>query len=387
MANLNETAKWEDGVYQIETSDPVLGGPGGIANKQAEQLSNRTSWLKQQTENIQSNLSDVATSGSYNDLTDKPDVMTGATALSDGEQGFVPMPVAGDEHKVLTGKGTFEFMSGVSIGAIEFFGMATPPPGYLKADGAAVGRATYPELYAAIGTTFGAGDGSTTFNLPNLIGRHAKGSLNVGEYIEPGLPNIRGTAGIRGTENASTYNYDITGCVTITEPTPDPRMASLAASNTQKYSQGIIIDASRSSSIYGASNTVDVATNPGLIDITALANEIAGKVDRYIDNKPVSYVVDAYNDGASWWRKWSDGWLEQGGKIIENTDGKHYYNLLLPYRDTNYHVLASILTGAYFYIGAMSHSQNQFSYEGIGHTAGAALAPYHFYWRTTGCGA
>lgn len=50
MANLPETPQWEDGVYQIEVSDPVLGGPDGISNRQAKQLASRTSYLKQQVE-------------------------------------------------------------------------------------------------------------------------------------------------------------------------------------------------------------------------------------------------------------------------------------------------------------------------------------------------
>ncbi|WP_350305890.1 gp53-like domain-containing protein [Photorhabdus viridis] len=50
MANLPETPQWSEGVYQIETSDPVLGGPDGISNRQAKQLVNRTSYLKQKLE-------------------------------------------------------------------------------------------------------------------------------------------------------------------------------------------------------------------------------------------------------------------------------------------------------------------------------------------------
>ncbi|WP_215715171.1 gp53-like domain-containing protein [Escherichia coli] len=50
MANLPETPQWEDGIYQIEVSDPVLGGPDGISNRQAKQLASRTSYLKQQVE-------------------------------------------------------------------------------------------------------------------------------------------------------------------------------------------------------------------------------------------------------------------------------------------------------------------------------------------------
>ena len=50
MANLPETPQWEEGVYQIEVSDPVLGGPDGISNRPAKQLASRTSYLKQQVE-------------------------------------------------------------------------------------------------------------------------------------------------------------------------------------------------------------------------------------------------------------------------------------------------------------------------------------------------
>ncbi|BBS91714.1 tail fiber protein [Klebsiella sp. WP7-S18-CRE-02] len=50
MANLPENPQWEDGIYQIEVSDPVLGGPDGISNRQAKQLASRTSYLKQKVE-------------------------------------------------------------------------------------------------------------------------------------------------------------------------------------------------------------------------------------------------------------------------------------------------------------------------------------------------
>lgn len=50
MANLIETNQWEDGVYQIEKTDPVVGGKDGISNLQAQQLANRTSYLKNEVE-------------------------------------------------------------------------------------------------------------------------------------------------------------------------------------------------------------------------------------------------------------------------------------------------------------------------------------------------
>lgn len=55
-------------------------------------------------------------------------------------------------------------------GAVVYHAKSAAPAGYLKANGAAVSRTTYADLFAEIGTTFGAGDGSTTFNLPELRG-------------------------------------------------------------------------------------------------------------------------------------------------------------------------------------------------------------------------
>lgn len=60
---------------------------------------------------------------------------------------------------------------GTPIGAISAWGTATAPTGWLLCNGAAVSRTTYSSLYALIGTTYGTGDGSTTFNVPNLKGK------------------------------------------------------------------------------------------------------------------------------------------------------------------------------------------------------------------------
>ena len=56
MANLRENAAWESGIYQLETTDPVVGGVDGISNKQAIQLANRTSYLKEQIESNKSSI-------------------------------------------------------------------------------------------------------------------------------------------------------------------------------------------------------------------------------------------------------------------------------------------------------------------------------------------
>jgi len=57
---------------------------------------------------------------------------------------------------------------------------STPPSGYLECNGQPVSRTTYADLFALIGTTYGAGDGSTTFALPDLNSKHLKGTTNTG---------------------------------------------------------------------------------------------------------------------------------------------------------------------------------------------------------------
>ena len=82
-----------------------------------------------------------------------------------------------------------------AIGEIKWFAFNTAPDGFLVCNGANVSRETYADLFAVIGTTFGSGDGSTTFALPNLINKFAQGSTTVGKVKSAGLPNITGGFG------------------------------------------------------------------------------------------------------------------------------------------------------------------------------------------------
>jgi microcystin-dependent protein len=70
-------------------------------------------------------------------------------------------------------------------GEIIYYAGATPPSGFLAANGQTVSRTTYANLFAAIGTTYGAGDGSTTFQLPDLRGEFIRG-LDGGRGVDTG---------------------------------------------------------------------------------------------------------------------------------------------------------------------------------------------------------
>jgi phage-related tail fiber protein len=99
-------------------------------------------------------------------------------ALDRGQQPIAPgalgtgTPGSGN---FLRGDGVWAVVEGIPAGSVITIAMNTAPTGYLKANGAAVSRSTYAALFSAIGTTFGAGNGSTTFNLPDLRGEFIRG--------------------------------------------------------------------------------------------------------------------------------------------------------------------------------------------------------------------
>ena len=152
------------------------------------------------------------------------------------------------------------------VGAVVAFAGSTTPQGWLLCDGSAVSRTTYAALFAVIGTTYGAGNGSTTFNLPNLVDKFVEGSATAGTVKSAGLPNITGSIG-GGSGQGGPAGYGsgigflrdtmISGCF----------QPSANAYGNESGSGGVTLpsgypvltanlDASRSNTIYGKSTTV-----------------------------------------------------------------------------------------------------------------------------------
>jgi hypothetical protein len=91
-----------------------------------------------------------------------------------------------EEVLVVDGTGLVKKVASTSpVGEVITFAGATAPSGYLMCDGSAVSRATYADLFAVIGTTYGTGNGTTTFNLPDLRGEFIRG-LDGGRGIDTG---------------------------------------------------------------------------------------------------------------------------------------------------------------------------------------------------------
>ena len=122
------------------------------------------------------------------------------------------------------------------------------PEGWLQCNGAAVSRTTYAALFAVIGTKYGSGNGSTTFNLPNLHHKFIEGtttSSEVGKSVAAGLPNITG--------QFQAESWNITG----RQGAFYIRKKSLGgASGSDGEAHEVSLDSSYSSSVYGRSSTV-----------------------------------------------------------------------------------------------------------------------------------
>lgn len=142
----------------------------------------------------------------------------------------------------------------VPTGTVHWYAGMTAPDGYLVCNGAAVSRTAYARLFAAIGTTYGAGDGSTTFNLPNLHHRVIEGSNTQGElgkYVEAGLPDITGQQLLWGYPVMS----DSVGAFGYTGSKLNPQIAKGLDTSAETYSH-IAFAASRSTATFGRSATV-----------------------------------------------------------------------------------------------------------------------------------
>lgn len=114
----------------------------------------------------------------------------------DKNQNLNPTQIA----QALKNLGAASAQSGNPTGTVIFYLGTDVPEGYLLCNGAAVSRTTYAKLFAVLGTRCGAGDGASTFNLPNFHGRVPQATTNVadvGKTLEASLPNIRGAATLR----------------------------------------------------------------------------------------------------------------------------------------------------------------------------------------------
>ena len=127
-------------------------------------------------------------------------------------------------------------------------------------DGKELARLEYPKLFNVIGTDYGSGDGSTTFNVPDLTSKFLEGNNTAGIVKEAGLPNVKGAFWTRmigpNNHNTAIARYG----ALYDEGEFSYNLAHLALGSSSGNPHTISFDASRSSPVYGKSDTVQPAS-------------------------------------------------------------------------------------------------------------------------------
>ena len=145
-------------------------------------------------------------------------------------------------------------------GFMGLWGDDTVPSGWLLCNGAAVSRTTYAGLFAKIGTRYGAGDGSSTFNLPDMRDRYpiGVGTNTLATKIAEQLPNIKGDLNTSRAGVDSTYSEMGAGLVdTSGAISPYYRnQQALGGTGSYEFLSGFAFNASSSNSIYTDSGKV-----------------------------------------------------------------------------------------------------------------------------------
>lgn len=175
------------------------------------------------------------------------------------------MSIAGKLAALLGSSGTISTVAGGSpTGAVTPFAGASAPDGWLFCFGQVVSRSTYAALFAALGTAYGAGDGSTTFSLPDFRGRVPGGKDDMGGTAAGRLAVV-----LTGTKS-STSNGNITGL---------SNTAGLAV-GMRAFGSGI-----------GANATISAITSPSAVTLSANSTSTGSTSIRFA-------VVDGVTLGA-----------------------------------------------------------------------------------------
>jgi len=153
-----------------------------------------------------------------------------------------------------SGNLSFQIVNGVPSGAVFCVAVASVPTGYLECNGAAVSRTTYAALFAFIGTSYGAGNGSSTFNLPDLRGEFIRGFDN-GRGVDSG----RSVASSQGSQNDS-HNHSVSITTSTTSLTGTvTRIAETFASSGQ------------TSGVFTKTGAINSANTPSRVDSSGAA--------------------------------------------------------------------------------------------------------------------
>lgn len=232
---------------------------------------------------------------------------------------------------------------------------------YAQNQGLVKSESEWQSIYSAQGGNvpfYSSGDGSSTFRMPRLVGyvRGASGQLEAGTYVKEGLPNIEGSFRPQADVAAFRENGVVSGAFVKSSISVSGYGAGYSSIGSSP--QNLEFDASSSNPIYGNSDHVTPETSTVLFGVYAFgevsnvdaldAGTLASAVARVESNlntkvdKTSAHIIETWSDGASWYRKYSDGWVEQGG-VAKGMSGT--ITLFVTMVNTNYSIVANVKNG------------------------------------------
>lgn len=250
---------------------------------------------------------------------------------------------------------------------------------------------------------YSSGDGSTNFRTPKFAPYQqiAITSASVGAYHQEGLPNITGSVSVSGDENdlsriSGTFVNSGALTASSTSTTSWAGYGTVSGRNWNELS----ISASNSDKTYGRSSTVQseshewvmcvvaysIATNMGSVDIQnvmSAVNTIQAQVDKI--PTPEAYVTQTWRSGTQWYRRWSNGWLEQGGRLelevwTGGNDPTRTFSLPTAFSNDTY---TTVVTGenghGWATVKGVSQTTSSVTVTGTGASTADNVSYVHFY--------
>ena len=270
--------------------------------------------------------------------------------------------------------------TGLPLGHLFAWPYQTPPDGAIQCNGTTYNRSLYKDFFAyatskgwvkteaewqSIASANGGycpyysqGDGSTTFRTPKFAPfmQIAIAGSSVGDYHEAGLPNIMGRSDLGGVYDSAYFS----GAIATEKHVGNATGAThVNAGGDQRVK--LTFNAGNFNPIYGHSTTVQPeshewmicvvvagqATNIGSVDVGNVMSAVAqvqasvGTIEANPLLNAKAFIIKTWINDTSWYRKYSDGWIEQGGGFTKQRDTNVSITFPAAFTNTNYTITIS----------------------------------------------
>ena len=289
-------------------------------------------------------------------------VMGGATSSAAGSAGAVPAPAAGENDEFLRGDGTWTF-----------------PPNNAVLQTASSANGNYPILLKETTGTSTTTDGSI-FDA-NVYVNPSTGVLTANGFVG-NLTGNASTASEWATARTITLSGDATGSVSLdgsADATLNLTIANGSVTNAMLAASSVTFSKVASGDVATQAEAEAGTANNSFMTPLRVAQAIAAQAA-----SANVYVVETYHSGTSWYRIWSDGFVEQGGYSNSPYGQVATITLIKPLNTTNYTILLGGVGGSESSVRVQPENQTKTSFQTARYYSGNARGDGSLYWEALG---